>query len=194
MDHAQIESRPSGPVDLPSPVIPREVRAILGRPALIPGEDPAAYERLLAEVSIAARPADTIEWLLIEDVVNLVWEAQRLRRTKAGLLTLGQRDSLAGLLTQIVGFERAHALAQRCLAGDQDALRDAEELLREAGLDDDAMTARAFARHLDVMVQLGRMLDLANRRRDAVLRELERRRDSFARRLRSATIADLDAE
>src|SRR4051812_18735822 len=185
MDHTQIESHRlpsvSGQVDPTSPVIPPEVRALLGAPPVILGEDPAAYERLLAEVSVAARPADAIDWLLAEDVVNLVWEAQRLRRLKAGLLNLGRRDTLSDLLDQVLDFGDARALAGRCLAGDPAAVREAAALLGEAGLDDDTVIARALARGLDGIVTLDRMLVSANGRRDAVLRELERRRDGFAR-------------
>ena len=55
-------------------------------PALLEGEDEAAYEKLLAQVTAAVEPKDIIEEFWVRDVVDLAWEALRLRRLKADLL------------------------------------------------------------------------------------------------------------
>jgi hypothetical protein len=88
-------------------LIPADARKLLGKGALIPGEDAAEYEHFLAEVSAAAKPKDALEWLLTEDVVALAWEVNRLRRLKAGLLRLEQREALATVLQKAMPYREA---------------------------------------------------------------------------------------
>lgn len=59
-------------------------------------------------------------------------------------------------------------------------------LLKERGLDMDMVMADAFQWKTHVIEKLDRALLAASARRDAVLREIERRRDSLATRLRHA--------
>ena len=54
----------------------------LGPPVLLEGEDIAQYEGLLARVTAAVVSADIIEEFWVRDMVDLVWEALRLRRLK----------------------------------------------------------------------------------------------------------------
>ena len=69
------------------PVIPSVVRALLGEPPLLPGEDRAAYEALLEQVAQARVPKDFVEWLNVKDIADFAWEGERLKRLKARLLT-----------------------------------------------------------------------------------------------------------
>src|SRR5437764_1440763 len=78
--------------------VPAEVRAYLGAPPLISGENPEAHEELLARVGGAVRPKDAVEWLCVADVVNLTWEAQRLRRLKAKLLNAARQEAVERLV------------------------------------------------------------------------------------------------
>ena len=59
---------------LQKPVVPEEVRALLGPSWIIEGEDPERYEELLARVGAAVQPMDLIDWLLVKDIVALTWE------------------------------------------------------------------------------------------------------------------------
>ena len=56
------------------------------RPPLFAGEDTAAYDALLSRVSGVVKPADVIEEIWLQDVVELSWEVARLRRMKAEFL------------------------------------------------------------------------------------------------------------
>ena len=47
------------------------VRKLLGPSWIIEGEDPERYEKVLAEVGVAAQPIDFIDWLLVKDIVDL---------------------------------------------------------------------------------------------------------------------------
>ena len=61
--------------------------AWLGPPPLFEGEDTAAYDERLARISGAVKPTDIFEEIWVGDIVDLVWEAVRLRRLKASLMT-----------------------------------------------------------------------------------------------------------
>lgn len=62
-----------------------ESARFFGPPPLIAGEDKAQYEAMRDQVSAAVRPLDFLEEIWVNDVVNLVWETQRLRRLRAAL-------------------------------------------------------------------------------------------------------------
>lgn len=71
----------------PPPAGPAADLAFFAPPPLIEGEDTAAYDDLLARISGAIKPSDILEEIWVRDVVDLTWDAFRLRRLKAKLLT-----------------------------------------------------------------------------------------------------------
>ena len=54
---------------------------LFGRPPLLTGEDPAAYDELFAGIRAAVNPIDTVE--ILADVVALEWEVLRWRRLES---------------------------------------------------------------------------------------------------------------
>jgi hypothetical protein len=69
--------------------------ALFGPPPLIEGEDTRAYDELLTQISTAVKPANIPEDIWVQDIVDLVWEALRLRRLKANPHD-GHRSSRTG--------------------------------------------------------------------------------------------------
>jgi hypothetical protein len=63
-----------------------ESARFFGPPPLIAGEDQAQYEAMRDQISAAVGPLDFLEEILVNDVVNLVWETLRLRRLMVNLL------------------------------------------------------------------------------------------------------------
>ena len=63
-----------------------ESARFFGPPPLIAGEDQAQYEAMRDQISAAVGPFDFLEEIWVNDVVNLVWETQRLRRLRGALL------------------------------------------------------------------------------------------------------------
>ena len=59
---------------------------LFGQPQVLEGEDPAAYNELLARICDAINPADTIEEIFIADVVSSEWEVLRWTRLKVSLI------------------------------------------------------------------------------------------------------------
>src|SRR3954470_1610712 len=77
----------------PEPVIPPEIAELFEPPPLLPGEDSGAYKRLLTGLGVSIAPADIVEWLWVKDVVDLIWEVQRLRRLRTALLAGARREA-----------------------------------------------------------------------------------------------------
>ena len=98
---------------------------LLGPPALIAGEDPSQYGELLARVRADVAPADSLEDIWVRDIVDLVWEARRLRRLKANLLLAARHEGLARLLTPLFDSSyEAKELAKKWAARDSDAVAE----------------------------------------------------------------------
>src|SRR5499433_4596749 len=81
--------------------------ALSGPPPLLEGEDTAAYDELLVQISGAVKPADILEEIWVRDIVDLVWEAFRLRRLKANLITVKAHNGLEQILQPLSDWESA---------------------------------------------------------------------------------------
>ncbi len=101
----------------PAPQLALPHAALFGAPPLIGGEDAAAYDALTARIAGAVAPADVLEEMWVRDVVDLAWEALRLRRLKALLLTSAAPEGLTELLTPSIGAAPARELAEAWAAG-----------------------------------------------------------------------------
>src|SRR5882724_3196779 len=120
-----------------------------GPAPLIEGEDAGAYDELLVRISTAVRPADIFEEIWVRDIVDLVWEAFRLRRLKACLMTAGARAALASRLAPLVGGAQADGLARSWAARAPGALAAVEEHLVTAGIGLEGVVAQGLCVELD---------------------------------------------
>jgi hypothetical protein len=85
----------------PKSLAPALVRqSLLGGPQLLPGEDPAKYEELLARIRAAVKPIDIIDEMYIADVTSLQWEVVRGLRFKSVLLKTWGLDGLRDFLAE----------------------------------------------------------------------------------------------
>lgn len=187
-----------------------DVQALLGPPPLVPGEDEDAYAEILSRVRAAVGPKDVLEEFWVRDVVDLSWEAVRLRRMKANVLTAATHRALEEVLAPILNkkgpFEvgsmleemleetPAHKLAARWYRREPTAVDEVESILKGANLSMDVVTAKALGMSLDVVERIERMVMNAEGRRNAVLREVARHRAVFADGLRRSSGAVRDAE
>jgi hypothetical protein len=55
-----------------------------GPPPLFVGEDPAKYEAMRDQISTAVGPLDFLEEIWVNDVIDLVWEAQTAPPAQSG--------------------------------------------------------------------------------------------------------------
>jgi hypothetical protein len=145
--------------------------ALLAQPSLIAGENAESYNDLLARISGTLQPADILEEIWVRDVVDLVWDAFRLRRLKAHLLKSAAHEGMAQLLGPLLDWN---------LTGQT-----------STGIDMNSVMARTLALKIHEVERIDRMTMAAEARRNAVLREIERHRASFARSLRR-TVEDVE--
>jgi hypothetical protein len=159
-----------------------------GPAPLIEGEDAGAYDELLVRISTAVRPADIFEEIWVRDIVDLVWEAFRLRRLKACVMTAGARKALAKDLAPVVGWARADGLARSWAARQPGAVAAVEEHLAAAGTGLEGIAAQGLCLELGNIERIERMIMAAEARRNAALREIDRHRDTLGRQLRQAVL------
>lgn len=82
----------------------------------------------------------------MRDVVDLTWEALRLRRLKAQLLSSSMAKGLEKVLQPLVPFLGLSELVDAWYARDDEALHRVQELLEQAGQDMDAVMAHTRRR------------------------------------------------
>src|ERR1700712_5138185 len=158
-----------------------------GPAPLFDGEDSAGYDDLLARVSGAIKPADIIEEIWIRDIVGLSWEGLRLRRARAAVLASSRYFGVQNLLRPLCDMAEVFNLSDRWARREDEAVAKVDRTLAMAGLTMDAVMAQTLARQIDLVEKIERMIASAEARRNATLREMERRRSALAALLRAAT-------
>jgi len=185
--------------------IPPDVEALLGTPPVLRHEDIEAYRTLRLHVARAVAPADVIEWLWLRDIVDLSWEIQRLRRFKTLLIDLrveariGQYGERAAHAAGNFPAFSVSELAKRQYLQQQQSEREAK--LREGAAKhyrdlaaSELGAAGLFLESVHKYEDIDALIASAESRRTAVLREIERRRDSLALRLPKASDAIVEGE
>jgi hypothetical protein len=155
-----------------------------GPPPLLEGEDAAAYDDLLVRISTAVKPTDIILDILVRDVVDLTWEALRLRRLKTALLTASAHIGLEVILKPLLDDGVAE-LVEAWARGERHAIERVKGILNSANLTMDAVIAQTVFEQIERLESMERMLAMAEARRNAALREIDRyratRADAFRR-------------
>jgi hypothetical protein len=138
------------------------VVGVVGKPALLPGEDLKKYDALFDEIWATISPNDVFEEVWVVDLANQIWETARYRRMMTKLLIAGQL---------------AQEQTQRLFSAGRDSGRsvDKGELLHPEDWDEgEAISSRG------VKVQrVNQMLAKAESRRAATLKAIERHRDGL---------------
>ena len=164
-----------------------DLQSLLGPPPVLEGEDASAYEALKFRILSAVKPEDAIEQMWVRDVLDLLWETTRLRRLKAKLMHAAAHEGVKRLLRPLVHFTSIDELVQGWALRNPETVKEVNEILRQAGLGEEAIVAQTLAAELDTFEKIDRMIMQTEARRHVVLREIDRRRDVLARRLREAS-------
>lgn len=159
-------------------------------PAPHPGEDPKRYDELLGRVTAAVKPKDFLEQIWVRDVVDLIWEAFRLRRLKSALLVVSAPQGIEKILRGLGHSIEASATAKDWAVADPEAVERVDQLLGEAGFDIDSVMAEALTRRIESIERIDRLIANAEARRNAILREVERHRTAVAEALQRAAEAE----
>jgi hypothetical protein len=141
------------------------------------------------------RPESCMEWLWTLDLVELSWEILRYRRLKMRILALDRSAAIEAILLRVDGeglpieampMVRQHA--RRAAADwrtDPEAAVDIEAHLERSGFDQIDINAQMIAKAQEPFVMFDHLMQSAQSRRVALLREICVRRE-FARRARAA--------
>jgi hypothetical protein len=167
--------------------LPEDVNKFLNDPPLVGNERREDYENLFLRIAMDVKPLDAIDWMLVDDVAYLSWEIQRERRVKSSIIKLKQREAVAAL--NPVGMTRADFFRERALA-QQDAEDEPSAFKRKTPVKKDEDPALLQAQTYIIgnhdIDLIDRRLASYEWRRNAALRELDRRRESLARKLRDS--------
>jgi hypothetical protein len=97
---------------------------------------------------------------------------------------LGKSDQSAACIWLDARNKKAHELVQGSVRREPDPMRVVNELLTDAQKSMDDFIAEALAEELDKTERIDRLITLAEGRRNAAFREIDRRRASLGERLR----------
>jgi hypothetical protein len=154
---------------------------LFGPPALILGEEPAAYEALRAAIWAALQPKDVLEEISVRDIGDCIWEALRLHRLKANFLHVAAHEGVEKILISLTSsFRSSKDLAARWARHEPSAAKEVAAIFASADLTIDAAMGQAFVAKLDPIERLNRMAVGAEARRHLSLREFDRRRAAVA--------------
>ena len=188
------KTRPLAPAEPPRAEPHADLQSLFGPAPLLAGEDASAYEALKGRIRAAVAPNDVIEEIWVRDVLDLLWETMRLRRLKAKLMQAAAHEGLDELLRPLTGILEHQDLSNAWARRDEKSVKKVDALLKQAGLDQEAIAARTLAVKLDAFERIDRIIMQTEARRNMILREIDRHRDVLARRLREASAMIEDAE
>jgi hypothetical protein len=163
------------------------IRDLLGPPPILSGEDSGAYEAFQHQIRTAVGPKDALEEIWVRDVTDLAWEVLRLRRLKAKLFRTTAHKGLTELLRWHVTGHELTFLVESWVLRDGKGIAKVKALLKSAELDEEAIFTETIAADAETFERFDRLIAQAEIRRNAILREIDRRRDALAQRLREAT-------
>ena len=170
---------------------PDEEIALFGPAMLLTGEDLDSWKKLYAAVIAAVVPNDIFERIWARDVVDLESNVLRMRRLSAGLINATLRRGLEYVLRPLMrgatsgfGDSEVEILALKFTLKDKEAMKEVKALLEAAGQTWDTVLAQTMTINLENIERFDRMCTIAEARRDAALREIDRHREVYGQRLR----------
>ena len=197
-------------------IIPEDILPLFTDPPLLSTEDLDAYLRWLGYLVDGIKPRDPFEWMFINGMADLYWEARRLRKLKAGIIELTRfkppdnptnQESNDLENSPVAKFEKESALTlaliresnavydatmDKCLKA-LDKSYDAPKKTAYVRLQEEMETAEAFLRSINFYAGADRLLESVESRLNELYRQLRIHRESFSR-ARPSTNDVIDAE
>ena len=174
----------------PHAFIPPAIAVLLGPPPVCHGESRDDFEQSFRCLAEAMKPRDALDWLIIKDIADANWEAQRMQRYIAALVkegvpsaarrTLGQAVARVGNRLQIRGeitpeerdIELRATLARLNFPKDS---REFRKTLKSFGFTEADLAAHAYADHLSIIAKLEANKARCDDKKARLLRDYERR-------------------
>lgn len=174
--------------------VPVAHASMFGAPPLLEGESLKDYNALLRQIREAVKPTDAIEEMWVEDCAYLFWDTVRLRRQKTELIKANMHRGLQTVLETLCPQSQASDLTSSWSVRDEEAIETINELLASANLSMEAVQAQTLAEIIDKVERIDRMIETSERRRNATLHGMVRRRSFLAHAMRAVTETIVDAE
>jgi hypothetical protein len=183
---------------------PKELEALFDDLPLVGSERREEYDALFSAIASAEIPSDAIDWMLLKDLVDLVWEIRRERRIKMEVIKLNQTEVICDLMKST--FDTADKLGSamnriffarpkaQLWASDPASRKSIEFKLKEKGHDPDSVVAQAYlrgARDIDV---IDKRIALYELRRNAILKEIGLRSERKAQKLAKVSSDVIEGE
>ena len=160
----------------------------LCRPVLLSDKEKLEYDSLADQVFASVKPADAIEEIYTNDVVNLIWDSVRLRRAREHFLeTRADHGVIAVLNNAGYRIKDPDSFAKKWNAHDPATRDEVEEIFRQKEIPFEAVVSETIITYISVIEPIGRAMAAADGRRSAALREIERHRATLALRLREVS-------
>jgi len=163
----------------PLPGVPRDVAEFIGGRPIVKGEDATQYDALFGKLTGLITPDDPMEWIWAKDVADAHWEAQRARRLRDQILDLGRFKAMRLVAENLLQDKRLEGGFRDLITETVSSWTGADgeaklaEFLARYDLDPRAIAAEVFMNRSEVYDQLDRIAAAADKRRDAVFREIE---------------------
>jgi hypothetical protein len=170
------------------------LRRLFSTPSLMKGEDPHVYAELYARVEEVAQPQDVWDQMMVADITNHFWEQQRYRRCTGTVINSKRRAALERILHVAIGlndvdtetaadtyFEVAR-LEEREVTDYSTQVRVPKTragvvaLMEDHGFVESDIDRVVMETSADTLADLETLALKHEIRREAIVRELERRR------------------
>ena len=159
------------------------------------------FAALLAALQEEIKPNGLIEQIYLHDLAAIVWEIQRMRRYRTGIVNNAFRAALQSLLQrllqtpeyldQVMSESRAAALAHDWFTN-QRTKKEVLKILRRFDLDKSAIEAEAIRQSWSDLELVDKMQASLRLRFDRTLHNVADYRDSLAKRMRQSSERILD--
>jgi hypothetical protein len=150
-------------------------RDLLGKPALLAGENHEHYAKLKQAVYDHFKPQNIIEEMMVDDVINKKWEELRLQRCTKGAIEGGFRTALKNHLRE-TGFNETESsrMTREYFAGTPKAKQKILVRLAKHGITIDDICTTGMLYKLDPLGQIDRMRENRETGRRLLQRDLKK--------------------
>lgn len=173
---------PSDKAPSAEPIIPDNVQALFGKPALLPGEDLRNYEELLKQVVLYINPKTILEWLWVKDIVEYSYDILRHQRFKTAVVGLGRRRAVRAVVAKCIHEDKHAQHLNRLTDGffqNQEVRKELQKNLSALGLTEDCIEAQAMVDASPDIAKIDALQGSATSRRNTAVREIERGRQQL---------------
>jgi len=181
------------------------LRRLFSAPSLMQGEDSDVYAELYARVEEVVQPQDVMDQMMVTDVTNHFWEQQRYRRCTGTVINTKRRAALERILHGAIGLDEVDTetaadtyfevarLEEREVTDYSTQVRVPKTragvvaLMEEHGFVETDIDRAAVETSADALTDLENLAFKHEIRREAIVRELERRRKKRNKQLMRPT-------